>query len=372
VTLRIPALTDEMRASFPAFVDEWTAIGRSTEPLDRDEAIRGIRDAYAAANLAPPMVFFGISPIGGAVMRTILEQHAASAGVWDGVWAGVWAGVWDGVGAGVGAGVRDGVGAGVRDGVRDGVGAGVGAGVWAGVGAGVGAGVRDGVRENWWREVFYGAHDAGWLSFYDWFRRNGLADICAPLDGLTRLGRSAAWTWLHRGFAVVSGRPAALHDERVPGTLWQRRLHNANGPSVVYRDDWKLHHWHGQLVPEWVITGPTVEKIGAEKNTEIRRCAIEALGWPTYLDRLGVTPVSSEPDPGNPGHTLELFDLPDHVQLYDEPVRLLVMRNASLDRDGSLRTYAETVPVTCRRATDAAAWQFEVDPDLYRTLQRAS
>jgi hypothetical protein len=121
-----------------------------------------------------------------------------------------------------------------------------------------------------------------------------------------------------------------------------------------------------------VIEAPTVEKIAAEKNTEIRRCAIESFGWPNYLGAIGVQPISVEDDPGNPGHVLRLFDVPDARTLFDGDVRLLVMQNASLDRDGSRRTFGETVPATCSTATEAAAWQFGVDPTIYRALQRAT
>jgi hypothetical protein len=220
--------------------------------------------------------------------------------------------------------------------------------------------------------VFYGCHDANWLSFYDWFRRNGMADACAPLNGLTQVAESAGWCWLHKGFVIISDRPATLHDERVNGTKWRRRLHNADGPSVTYRDGWSLHHWHGQPVPEWVIETPTVERISKEENTEIRRCAIENYGWDRYLDHSGVQPVSVTDDPGNPGHKLRLFDLPDGMQLFDEPVGLLVMENASRDLDGSRRTFAETVPADIREADVAAAWQFDVPVDVYRSCQRAT
>ena len=144
-------------------------------------------------------------------------------------------------------------------------------------------------------------------------------------------------------------------------------------PALAWPDGMSVHAWHGTRVPAWVVNDDaTVDRIQAEPNTEIRRCAIERFGWDRYLTSLGVQPVSVEDDPGNPGHILRLFDLPDSAQLYDEPVRLLVMENASLDRDGSRRTFAETVPGDIRSAVDAAAWQFDCDPGVYRRLVRAS
>ena len=341
-----------MRATFPAFIDEWTAIGRSTEPMDRERATAAVAAAYAAAGLPAPVVVFGVSPIGGVILRQILI-------------AGVRGGVFDGV---VG-GVRDGVVAGVRDGVFVGVVGGVRDGVIDGVLDGVRDGVFDGVVAGWYRELTYGCHDAGWMSYYDWFRRNGLGDITTPLDGLTELAKSAGWCWFHRGFAVISDRPATLHDELVG--RYQRRLHNANGPAVTYRDGWSVWAWHGLNVPEWVITDPTIDRITAEKNTEIRRCAIESFGWGNYLTGIGANPVDVADDPGNPGHRLALYDIADD-DLFDGRVRLLVMENASRDRDGTRRTFAETVPADCLTAVSAAAWQFDTDPTIYAQLQRAT
>ena len=125
-------------------------------------------------------------------------------------------------------------------------------------------------------------------------------------------------------------------------------------------------------MPAWVIDNPTVQQIAAEKNTEIRRCAIESLGWPTYLQALNVQPISVEDDPGNPGHQLALYDVPDADRLFGGHVRLLVMDNASRDRDGSRRTFGETVPGHLTSAVDAAAWQFAVEPAVYRQLERAT
>src|SRR5690606_10609073 len=99
---------------------------------------------------------------------------------------------------------------------------------------------------------------------------------------------------------------------------------------------------------------------------------IEKYGWAEYLSDLGVVPIDSAPDPGNPGQFLELFDLPPKTQFYREPVRLLVMRNASLDRGGVRRTYAETVPADMPDALTAAAWQFGRTPEEYARLERAT
>ena len=167
------------------------------------------------------------------------------------------------------------------------------------------------------------------------------------------------------GVVIGLGPHLALHRDNV------NRLHSETGPAWEW-PGYQRWAWHGTVVPEWVITDPTVERIAAERNTEIRRSAIESFGWANYLAALNLTPVSVEDDPGNPGHQLALYDVPDADDLFGGDVRLLVMHNASRDRDGTRRTFAETVPADCQTAIDAAAWQFNVDPTTYRALQRAT
>jgi hypothetical protein len=58
--------------------------------------------------------------------------------------------------------------------------------------------------------------------------------------------------------------------------------------------------------------------------------------------------------------------------VYESPVRLLVMDNASRDRDGSRRRFAETVPAGISSAVAAAAWQFGVPAEEYARMTRAT
>ena len=182
---------------------------------------------------------------------------------------------------------------------------------------------------------------------------------------------SAGMWWPYRDFVIVSVRPERIVHERVgPDGFGSHQLHCETGPALRWADGWSIWSWHGVPVPQWVVESPTVEAINAEMNSEIRRCAIESYGWDRYLTSIGAAPVDEADDPGNPGHVLRLFDTPE--QIYSEPTRLLVMSNASLDRDRTRRTYAETVPAEIGSAVAAAAWQFGVDVDVYRQLERAT
>jgi hypothetical protein len=83
--------------------------------------------------------------------------------------------------------------------------------------------------------------------------------------------------------------------------------------------------------------------IMAERNAEVRRCAIERLGWAAFEQHL--IKVASAPDPGNPGQVLTLCDLPAAIlDTYPGPVRLLLCSNGTAEPDGTRRRFALQVP----------------------------
>jgi hypothetical protein len=185
-------------------------------------------------------------------------------------------------------------------------------------------------------------------------------------DVLRGVGR---W-WPFRGIAVLGERPVELHVDRAG------HAHRDGGPAVVYPDGIAAHAWHGTEVPVDLVTGAgwAPERILAEPNAEVRRCAIERFGWDRFITATGMTLVGAErPDPANPGQVLRLFELPAPMrELYGEPARLLVVHNASRDRDGSRRAFGLPVPAHLDDPLAAAALTFAVDPAEYAGLERAT
>jgi len=91
------------------------------------------------------------------------------------------------------------------------------------------------------------------------------------------------------------------------------------------------------------------------------------MGWLRYISAAGLRLVASAPDPGNPPHSLELYEDP-HGRLGD--ARVLVMTNRSPHRSGRLLRYAETVPAAIDDPVEAAAWQYGCPLEVYRQLNR--
>ena len=366
---RLESLTAEQKALLPTIRDEWIKTGLSTEPADRAAAQAGVQKAYEAAGLEPPrLVIWLDSPMAGAVGQAILRDilkkpdqvgDQVGAQVGDQVWAQVWDQVGDQVGAQVRAQVRDQVRDQVRAQVWDQVWAQVRDQVWAQVWDQVRAQVRD------WDSNSIGRWETGWLAFYDTFRRLGIDT--SKLDGLSAVERSAGWWWPLAGAVVITDRPTVIARDK------DGRLHNAHGPAVLYRDGFAVHSWHGTRVPADLLTGDgwSTERIFAETNTEIRRCAIERVGWDRFITDSGMSCVGDAvPDPGNAPHTIALYDLPEVLSdMYAEPARVLLCTNGSEERDGTRHRFGLICPARHTDPVAAAGDLYGIPADVYRQLQ---
>lgn len=215
------------------------------------------------------------------------------------------------------------------------------------------------------RGSWYETQGVAWVAHYDGLRRTG-GLVCTPgqaraLDRWATLARSGGWWWPREHVCVVAERPVLVRTEAAGEG--GARLHSAAGPALRYADGWDVYAWHGMRVPSWVITDPSVERIAREPNAEIRRCAIEHVGWAAYVERAGLRRLASAPDPGNHGSDLHLYDM-------GRRTRVLVAVNGSVERDGHRRRYGLTVPGFLDDPIAAAAWTYGLSAEQYSLLAR--
>ena len=342
----IEKLSAEQEVVLAQVRDEWTAVGLSTEPADRPAAEEGVRQAYRRAGLEPPSVVIWLgSPYAGCVASAMLSQDQVGAQVWAQVGAQVW------------------------DQVRGQVGDAVWGQVWAQVRGQVGAQVGAQVRGQVWdqvrgqvRDAVWGQHEAGYLGWCDAMQ---LIGVNLDVAGLSTVARNAGWWWPMRDTVILTDRPDTLH--RDP----QGRLHCETGPALRYRDGWAIHAIHGVRVPADLIeTGWDVKRTLEEDNAEVRRAAIEITGWDRFIADAGLTLIASAPDPGNPPHELELYDLPDRLRdMYDDQARILLCTNGSVEPDGTRRRYGLPVPAHHNDPVAAAADLYGWPVEAYRQLE---
>ena len=335
-------LTNEQKAAMIPHAEKWIERGWDTTPVDKAAWEKGARACYAYAGIPfPERVVWVPSPLVGALAAPIaayliaLDRNLAQLAV--------------------GGAVGDAV----RDAVRD----------------AVGGAVASSLRSLWYYRLG-GQWWTYWQAYNSYFRDVAGLELDPELwkrSYAYEQASTAGWWWPFRDFVMVSERPTELHLEQVGPTGWgSHRLHCETGPAIAWRDGFALYYWHGTRVPQDLIDGRwTSADILREANAEIRRCGIERMGWDRFVVDARLTPVGAPaPDPGNPGHHLVLYDVPE--QLFDEPVRVLLATNGTVERDGTRRRFGLTVPANIRTPLDAAAWTYGLSSDDYARCQRRS
>ncbi len=179
------------------------------------------------------------------------------------------------------------------------------------------------------------------------------------------VAQNAGWWFPMRDVVVLCERPTEIH--RDP----QGRLHCEDGPAVRYPDGFAVYSWHGNRVPQDLIEkGWGLKEIFEEPNSEIRRCAIEKIGWDIFIQESGLKKVASCPDPGNDPFHLALYDLPDELEeLYEAPARILLCVNGTVERDGTRRRFGLPVPAHHHDPVEAAADLYGWPVAAYRQLE---
>jgi hypothetical protein len=252
--------------------------------------------------------------VGAQVWAQVRAQVRDQVGdqVWAQVWAQVGDQVWDQVGDQVGAQVGDQVWAQVGAQVRDQVwaqvwaqvGDQVGDQVWDQVGDQVGDQVWDQVGDQVWAQVgaqvgatmpasYINYSDFGWISFYDFFRRNTDLDfghsIWEKFDELSAgMATGIYEIYPYRGICIVSRPPEKIFRDELG------RIHNTEGPAIRFRDGFSVYAIHGRRLPAWIWEQRdtiTRDKFLQEKNAEIRGGMYAVLGQKKVFDLIGAKEV---------------------------------------------------------------------------------
>ena len=357
-------LTVEDLAQISHVRDRWMEIGLSTERCDRPRAEAAVHAAYVAAGLAePPVVIWMDSPLGGAWAAVVVKTLAKVDG--------------DQLRDQLGGQLGDQLGDQLRGQLRGQLGDQLWDQLWDQLRDQLWGQLRDQLGDQLWGQLggqlweiiyqnFSPWWDAYWLAFYS--TAMSCADLSnARLTALVEAQEQVGWWWPMQGAVVLTDRPTVTHCDP------QGRLHCEDGPALLWADGYTLHSWHGTTVPADLIegTGWDTDRILREDNAEVRRCAIERRGWDWFVTVAGLSQVGATvDDPGNPGQVLSLYDVPE--QVYDEPVRVLLCANGTVERDGTRHRFGLTVPGSISDPVAAAGWTFGLGPSEYRLLERAT
>jgi hypothetical protein len=182
------------------------------------------------------------------------------------------------------------------------------------------------------------------LGFYDYFSVVcNLEKQTKELRGLLGLSRSAGWALPYKNICWISERHNILNRDG------EGRLHNIDGPALVYPDGWSIYAVHGVRLPEWIIENPekiTPEGIREEENAEIRRVMLDKFGWSNYL-KVSDAELLNADGWGD----LYRVNIPD-----DEPLVMVKLINSTPEPNGKRKQYLQRVPPSIETAEAAVAW----------------
>ena len=365
VTLGRP-LTDAQLSHVTAIRDHWMQVGLSTERCDRPKAERLVKSAYRAAGLdEPPIVVWTDSPLGGVLASAMIRNPSEKGQLWDQLRGQLAGQLGDHLGdqlrgqlrgqlAGqLGGQLGDHLGDHLWDQLAGQLGDQLAGQLWDQIGGQLGRELS-----SWW-DCYWIAYLTAALPFAD-------LEASPQLDALAAASAEVGWWWPMKGAVVLTDRPTVIARDK------DGRLHCADGPALAYTDGCSIYAWHGQRVPADLIDGDgwTLDQIVKERNTEIRRCAVERMGWDVFLHKAGAELVAEAPDPGNDPHTIRLYELPAVLEeAYSEPARIALVTNGSVERDGTRHRYGIVVRKSFSDPIAAMADTYGVPTHVYKQLQ---
>jgi len=230
---KISSLTKEQKEKFDFYVKKWLDVGTCTEPANRPAAEEGIRLAYKLADIkAPEKIFWFDSPLTGMIGVTVyfyaqekkipLNQLTMEH-------------------------------------------------------------VDECIKMNILDFCCYGQHDAGWLSFYDFFRTEcGLVEETEKCQGLSKIAENCGWWWCYNDVAFACERHNVCELDDFG------RLHCEDGPAIAFPDGYEIFAYNGVIIPRKAIMEKetlTLTDITSEQNAEVKRTLIDIYGVAKYLEQ---------------------------------------------------------------------------------------
>jgi hypothetical protein len=363
------ALSAEQTAALDRYCARWLAIRRSTGPADRHAAEEGVRLAYQAASLRPPLhLLWCDSPVA-------LSHRAGRASCADGV--NVKSAVIDRLRQGTAARVRRRLRARVRAQIERAVNPADPLGDSA-----TDAIVHGAAQENAslleclhrsrplslsrffgalaaprsFRDSGAGPRELSWLGVYEFIRNVlGLKSETAPLLPLMQVAMNTGWLQPHEHTCWLAERPSLLRSDA------QGRLHDARGPALRFPDGWSVYAWKGVEIPRWLVEEPekiTLAAIDAETNVQVRRCMIEIMTPARYVALGGAAKVAEDETGVLWRKTWLAYDAWAAVEVI----------NATPEPDGTRKHFFLQVPANLRTAQEAVAWTYGMRADTYAKL----
>lgn len=150
-------------------------------------------------------------------------------------------------------------------------------------------------------KCFCGSFEAGWLSYYSYFKEVVKIDIDPILEKFITISKYASYCYIHEKTVIFSRKPVSIH-------MQNGLLHNDSGPSIIFADGFCVYSINGHRVNEQIVMRPetlTVNQIDNESNADIQSIMIDRYGWDNYIKACDSTILDSRKN--NIENTLEIL-----------------------------------------------------------------
>lgn len=203
----------------------------------------------------------------------------------------------------------------------------------------------------------YSPHEFNWLGTYQFMHdAMGVVEPTSHLEGHWAFAPEISWIVPHARVCWLAEPVAKLAFDA------NERLHCADGPAILYRDNVAVHAWKGVLVPASIIEHPsriTARNIDRELDPVVRRCMIDILTPERYIATGSPVRISQD-ETGILWRKLWWgFDAWAAVEVV----------NGTAEPDGHHKHYFLQVPPTVRTAREAVAWTYGLSENQYAGLK---
>jgi len=363
--IELPRLSAFQKAALATYGERWSALRRSTSPVDRHEAEARVAIAYEAAGLAPPReTIWGASP--REIANLWVTAHDAGG-------ENVRSLVVDLVRRKAEAAVDRAIGVAVRTALAEEPRLSRVPAFCTSIDEAVArdcASIKPTLRKRLaalislrrrpslgFPAASFGFQATSSLGVLEYFHDVcGLRRQTSALSGLWQVAKNAAWILPHERLCWLSERPTIIRSDT------NGRLHAADGPALGCRDGWSVYAWKGVLVPPWIIERPeriNVRSIAANHDPQIRRCMIDILTPQRFIAEGGAYRVSQD-------ETGILW----RQRWRWEAWAAVEVVNGTAEPDGTRKHYFLQVPPTVRSAREAVAWTYGLTEQRYRPKLR--
>lgn len=206
--------------------------------------------------------------------------------------------------------------------------------------------------------LYGGIWDYDWIAFYDYFTKINVLDNADFNKYRDYMQDSAVFAMIQMDtHCFCSDMPVDMKFDQM------YRLHNEEGPAIVFSDGYEQYYWRGEGVPKrWIMDGDSItkEEIINESNLERRKIMMEILGAEVFYARLLGEMVVIDEDNDQYGKPMRLLRTAEPDPAINKHIYVLSVIDTSTDRKYDIFLDTNTFPEAAKNVWAAKASTFRL------------